>query len=726
MANRTGACQRCHYRKVRCDRKRPSCSVCAQVDIPCEYAPRERQLQLRRQDVERLEQRLRDLQTDYDSLQARLSNVLKTHPELPPDDNLPPSARDRSPASAASIVNFGLHQNQAFSRATAGHHEVANEVINLSLSAGGGRNFVGSTSGLFLANLLQPQGQPSASLPQSGHTSNVVSTHSGQPMATSALPPKSLASQILHAYCNHNRMQYPFLDSTTLWRALENVYAAEEGHNTRTCSPTDAFIINMTLAIGTSQVSKLNWSGMWDAESSYNRAAVHLGEVLSQGGIQALQALLLVCQYRMGTPSHDSTASVWHLIGIGARMCFELGLHRASTYEAPKNGAPTADSDEAFRIQESEIKRHCFWSVVAMDRTASLVLGRPMAIQLDDIDVEFPHVVPSSPQSVPPAAMSDHQLTTAIFAHIVRYRLICGKILNALHRTTSTAKAPSRNYETTRDELAAELQEWHEGTSMIPLTRTEAESSAPSARSSFRCQEWYDLLYHNGMLMLFRPSPCLNDTSRNSIALQHVYDSSQSALLLYADLHRSGRINYSWVTLHSVFIAGLSYIYALRNHLQHSQSRQQNDNAPRANLSAGPTIGQVVNTTRACSKVLVAVSERWAVARNCSEVFDKLSDAVVADVVESQMANATPTLQVGSMRTRSHAEPSAAISQPSMIEHALEQSAMPGFNMSVDSTLRDCFGDLQDICYDQYHSDAIVQLSQDWLVGLGNTPGHEF
>ncbi|OAA55750.1 Transcription factor [Cordyceps fumosorosea ARSEF 2679] len=732
MANRTGACQRCHYRKVRCDRTRPSCGVCARVSAECEYAPREHQIQLRRHDVERLEQRLRQLQQENDSLNARLDSVQKTHAELRPDELAsspaqPSSARGRPPTSTASIVNFGLHQSQPDPETTTGHHEVANQVIHLSLSAGGARNFVGSTSGLFLANLLQPQGQPSTSLPQSGHASNVVSAQRGQMTITSALPPKSLATQILSAYCNQNRMQYPFLDPTTLWRAFENVYSSEEEQNGNTCRPRDAFIVNMTLAIGTSQVSKLNWSGMWDAESSYNRAAVNLGEVLSPGGIPALQALLLVCQYRMGTPSHDNTASVWHLVGVAARMCFELGLHKASTYVVSTDAAPATDPEEEARIKESDIKRRCFWSVVAMDRTASLVLGRPMAIQLDDVDAELPQVEASSPQSAPSVVISDHQLTTSIFVHIVRYRLICGKILNALHRTTTTIRAPAQDYEATRDELATELLEWHRGTSMIPLGHMGTESPSPSEGSSFRCQEWYDLLYHNGMLMLFRPSPCLCDTSRNSAALQHVHDSSQTALLLYADLHRTGRINYSWVTLHSVFIAGLSYIYALRNHLQHSQNRQQNDNAPRANLSANPTIGQVVNTTRACSKVLVAVSERWAVARNCSEVFDKLSDAVVADVVESQMANATSTQQLSFTRTRSHGEPPSAFSQPGTAEHVSEESTMTGlFNMSVDSTLRDCFGDLQNICYDQYHSDAIVQLSQDWLVDLANAPGQEF
>ncbi|KAH6687774.1 putative fungal-specific transcription factor, partial [Plectosphaerella plurivora] len=721
ITSRTGACQRCHYRKVRCDRKRPSCTLCARLSVTCQYTPREHQVNLRRQDVERLEQRVRRLQAENDLLQAR-ETPSNTTPRPPSTTSQHSAMRGHLPTSTASIVEYGLRQNGAHvSPGTpGGHDEVASQVISLSLSAGGGRNFVGSTSGLFLANLLQPHGQaPELSLLPSGHIPSSGSNHAGHRVSLSTLPPKTLAIEIIDAYSNHDRLQYPFLGPKTLESALENVYSSStaEATDSSNCSAVDAFLVNMTLAIGTSQMHKLNWTGVWDAEISYNQAVARLGDVLSQGGIPALQALLLVCQYRMSTPSSDTSTSVWHLIGVAARMCLEFGLHRASTYEAPAGA-------NVVQMQELETKRRCFWSVVSMDRVASIALGRPLAIQLDDIDVQLPHVDPEALQNVPSAALTSHSLATAtlgttewylataIFVHIVRYRLICGKILNALHRSAGNDRASTLSYEAIRNDLAAELQSWHDGVSALPLLAP--DTASPAGRSSFRCQDWYNLLYHNGILMLFRPSPCLCDTSRNSTALQHVHDSSQSALLLYANLHRTGRINYSWVTLHSVFIAGLSYIYALRSHLQHTQTRQRNDtNGPSACLNTSPTIAQVVSTTRACSKVLVAVSERWAVARNCSEVFDKLSDAVVADVIESQMTQAATTQS----QRGNYDDFTTTVPQDNMHGSVDEQAGF--IHMSVDNTLRDCFDDLQNICYDQYHSDAIVQLSQDWLVGLG-------
>lgn len=134
--------------------------------------------------------------------------------------------------------------------------------------------------------------------------------------------------------------------------------------------------------------------------------------------------------------------------------------------------------------------------------------------------------------------------------------------------------------------------------------------------------------------------------------------------------------------MHSVFLAGLSYIFALRHHFQLQ---------PRARLHTTPTISQVVNDTRACSKVLVAVSERWDLARNCSDLFDRLSDAVVADVVEAS------TPQTGMN---------------------VVDSVPFG---AVDNTFRDCFGDLQSLGLDEFHNDAISQLSQEWFFGLDET-----
>ncbi|KAF5723331.1 transcription activator acu-15 [Fusarium mundagurra] len=611
----SNACDRCHRRKVRCDKIQPQCGPCKRADVACEYAVSEHQL--RRRNVQKLERRIKELMDCNEGLTQQLRR----------SEEVTRRSEDVARGSEVTRRSEDVERPGTSVQDSPGDGEVAEEVIQMSLIAGGGHHFVGSTSGLLLANLLQSRPQPSSSLTTSYKPNSHPSLSS--PQTSSGLPPKTLASELLKAYCSHDHLCYPFLSTKSLYRSLDAVYEDSTAKD-----PVDAFFVDMTLAIGTAQVHKFNWNGVYDAETHYNRAMTRLADVLARDGIERLQALLLVCQYRMGTTSSNTTTSVWHLIGVAARTCLEMGLHRAATYALP---GTLDEAGRKVKEEEMETKRRCFWSLVALDRVTSLALGRPLALQLEDIDVDLPpsstaDQLPddSSPLSSAPYGTPQYHAATSVFVHIVRYRLICGKIINALHRSAKHVTFPNTSYEEMRTALARELQEWHTETANLPLVKSDTAAS-PASGSSFRSEEWYRLLYHNGMLMLFRPSPCLNDAAVNSFALQNIYDSAREAISLYASLHRSRKLNYSWITMHSVFLAGLSYIFALRHHFSGSEPQ-------RARLHTTPTINQVVNDTRACSKVLVAVSERWDLARNCSDLFDRLSDAVVADVVEASVA----------------------------------------------------------------------------------------
>lgn len=665
--------------------------------------------------MERLERRLRYLESRNKDLSKQLNE-----------------ARTQTPSAQLSFAsptsNLNLPREDISS--TPENSEVVNQVSYLSLRAGGERQFLGTTSGLLLANLLQTN-LPSGSQPsgdqraseqfQRSGLENVVQNASLPPRDPSILPPLGIAKGLLAAYCNHDNICYPFLDANTLSHAFDEVY----NHNSQDAvDPLDDFIVDMILAIGTAQVHKFDWYAFPDAESHYNRAITRFSAVLTRGGIPSLQAVLLICQYRMGSSSFDTSASLWHLIGVAARMCFELGLHKKSTFGNLENDDQDLTKRPRSEQEIIEIKRRCFWSVLAMDRVASFVLGRPLAIQLEDVDTDLPYV-DTTKLSDPRGFSSSNEdfdspkwhLKTLIFVHIVRYRIICGKILTSLHRDTKSTRESSGSYETIRNELAMDLESWHDDTARLPLTTAESSTPELQSASSFTSKEWHELIYHNGILMLFRPSRCLSDAGQNSTTLQHIFHSSQQSINLYAFLHRSRKINYSWVTLHSVFISGLSYIYALRYHFQNLQRPDSQGGPPRAKLSITPTINQVVNDTRACSNVLVAVSERWSTARSCSQVFDKLSDAVLTDVVEAQTRSAGLAI---AMTSQPHDQAAASSSLSSAGIAGIIPANMPqelGY-MAVDSTLQDCFGDLQNLCTDQYGSDTIAALSQDWLFGI--------
>ncbi|KAK3064467.1 hypothetical protein LTS18_006962 [Coniosporium uncinatum] len=372
-----------------------------------------------------------------------------------------------------------------------------------------------------------------------------------------------------------------------------------------------------------------------------------------------------------------------------------------------------------------------------MDRIVSIILGRPLAIREDDFDVRLPAV---DDEAVFYGELSNREdsasgLKTSIFVHITNYRLICGRVMLALHQKGAEGRS-QREIATAKASLQQSLEDWKHATNELQLSDFDLMSAEAQDNSSFKSKAWFELLFHNAMLMLNRPSPLLSDISRDPETLRHIYSSSRQAITLYAHLHRSRRINYSWVTLQSVFMAGLSYIYAVSRHFR--ERRRGSHILGWDSQSTGPATIEIVNDTRACSKVLVAVSERWNAGRHCHEVFDKLSDAVLMDAIKIQ----TP-IQASEQSSRIERRdtpdsimsdnPSAPSitsmnSQGAYIPHqpytvngtswpapGVSNTASP---LAVDNQFLHCFADLQHPYQYQQWDDPVAQLSQDWLSYL--------
>tara|TARA_R110002003_G_scaffold198_25_gene15629 strand:+ start:41172 stop:41477 length:306 start_codon:yes stop_codon:yes gene_type:complete len=78
----------------------------------------------------------------------------------------------------------------------------------------------------------------------------------------------------------------------------------------------------------------------------------------------------------------DDEALAWRVIGLAARHCLELGLHRRETY-----ATLFPDPDE----QAAAIRT--FWCIYVLDRRWSFGTGMPFALQDTDIDPNIPKPV---------------------------------------------------------------------------------------------------------------------------------------------------------------------------------------------------------------------------------------------------------------------------------------------------------------------------------------------
>ncbi|KND87152.1 Positive regulator of purine utilization [Tolypocladium ophioglossoides CBS 100239] len=704
-ASQIQACDRCHRRKTRCDKGRPECDPCTKARAACIYSQRVKEPMYSRSFVQRLERRVRQLEAANLALKAA-------------------SPADMETTRAEGEEAHGLSTSAA----------VAQEVSFLSTSAAGDRLFLGPTSGIIFASLVKAgiiHDSEQAITPPT----TALSAHRSPGMEDwcsddNKLPPEHLSRSLVEAYLAHDHLAYPFLHAGAIRTAVDCMY---NGTTLAQTHAFEAFMFHMILAIATSQASKLNWTAFPDAQTHHQMATKYLNTVLCEGGLRALQAMLLLCQFQLTNSTRDASANrhlshrhflagLWHIVGISARMCLELGLHREAMYQVARTnstpGGPSCISPDA---EDHAIRRLCFWCVFALDRVVSITLGRPLAICREDIDVEMPtidgngSVSPAAPTlgDQHPSPTTAPSYSTALFIHITRYRDICGRCLTMLHRGSRSVVQSESDRLRIHDELAAELQSWRADTNNLHLFEVDLSTPLTESRSSFRCKAWYELLYHNGILLLYRPSYSTTSQSGDE-ANRHIFSSAKESITLYSYLFSSRKINFSWMVLHAVFVAGISYIHALTRHFR--AKRQQNSGGLnlRFQLAREPTLVEIVNDCRACSNVLVAVSERCNAQKNCHEVFDRLSDALVKDAVDAlsdSRRHSSGSIDISAAPAAAVA-PFASDADGQMQGVSVEPVTTTG---SADTALRECLPELHRMYDAQWCDDAILQLSTDWF-----------
>jgi hypothetical protein len=737
-------CDRCYRRKGRCDKQQP-CGPCARANVSCAYTDKVRQRRFTSDDVERVERKLRQSEARNRTL---LDEIARLRAIGTQQSGVSPANTDQS------------HSMDLPKRADA-----VSEISYLSINAAGERQpYLGSTSGVLFADLVRSSVDASvsrhtsppgaASLDQADSTSSPAST-THHPRREHELPPEALASRLLKSYFEHDAIAFPFLSPTAVVRIKQHIYQDDVYYSLRATS-YEVFVFNMVLAIATASVYKYDWQMLPSAESHHARAMHELDHVLSNGGLESLQAILLLCQYRQGSSIKDNSASMWHLVGIAARICLELGLHRESAYPLKWRGDLDETATERYRQQE--VSRRSFWCLIAMDRVTSNILGRPLAIRDEDVDALLPSEEDDHEMFSSLTGITARIPRTAVFRSIIEYRLLCGAILTTLHRRRAPTMTTTDALQL-RADLAEKLETWQ--TQLAQLNLSDDSVADTSSRSCFLSPIWYHLLYANAKLSIWRPCPLLADLDSHShhSSLQNIYDSSIQAITAYAALHKSRKINYSWIALQSIFMAGLSFLYSVSRHFREQQHHNSNHERFSSSMPASteccllredPKAIDIAQTSRACSNVMVAVAERWNALRHCHEVFDRLSDAVLADALKMQtqsLSTNAPRTQTPSSTTAEQISQAMQPKPPHQSTHTAAMSSAPQAlywngqlqppslvassnaqqsqrSLAVDNEFLHCYDDLQSMYVDQVE-DPVMHLSQDWLGYLGGVDGQQ-
>lgn len=276
-----------------------------------------------------------------------------------------------------------------------GSADVAKEVSYLSINASGERNYLGSSSGVLLANFIKANVDIETSTRSStppGDSEAATSTASAAELGRD-LPSEPVARRLILSYLNHDHLCYPVVHPATLMALFSEIYGTNMMFYAQHAS--EAFVFDIVLAIATASICRSDWQGLPSAHSHYTRAMKRVSIVLEKGGLGGLQAVILLTQYRMSSSMQDTSASefyileplsrkisplkvltectlgMWHLVGVGSRIALELGLHSGTAYPHKLSHDSETDLERRSNLVQQEISRLCFWSIVCMDRYVS-------------------------------------------------------------------------------------------------------------------------------------------------------------------------------------------------------------------------------------------------------------------------------------------------------------------------------------------------------------------
>lgn len=439
-----------------------------------------------------------------------------------------------------------------------------------------------------------------------------------------SLPPRHVAGHLLEVYFQYRTPHMPILGRVQAAEAVSNAYASGSvpspaGSDRRDRrlsqetaggggggSPRDVCIAYMIFAIALVDVPHTSGGRPIQSDGCFRSALVRLEEVLaySRTDLELLRIVLLVTQFVALSPTRGS---LWQLAGFALRLCIDAGLHRET--EAQILALDPKVLDDRRRLW------HCAYY---FDRLLCIILSRPLAILNESVRVKLPNPWYGAARSGAVEQAHDHDKhTQRAHNHLFTLATLESEIKHVVHHSRnwsakSTAGAAASaaylrpSWTTWRQEIQPRLQEWFD-------TIPDPSKAHPS--SIFASEAYWDAIYHNANLQLYRPTsvlphPSFSSSSSAAGELLRCFESSTRVIAGLTKLQHEGRVEMLWRSVHQLFMAGLGVIYCLWN------SQDARGLYP---------LSQNIATLKDCTGTLWSMAETFPGAGACRDTFDALS-----------------------------------------------------------------------------------------------------
>jgi len=375
------ACNECKRRKIKCNGQTP-CQRCGNLSLDCVYAPNcctnslkdSAEFKQMQDHITVLQEQVNDLYTSLDELRNRPDAIYSA----PIDPQFTQDASNRSLSMSMSRTLPPLiSPKRQPSKPLPQFHGPTSTLYGLDVAR----------SSLQTMGITQ-------NAPDDGLLSRERS-RAASPVAMAPTPHPSKdplwliehseVIRLLRVYEEEIGIVYPVVDIEKVMKHANSLYkfiqaSLRVGFGQPTLPGADAIddeettVLKMILAI-TLTVEGHGRSEFGQRFFDAAKPAVDLKLVTALDTKSVVLVVLTATFYFQ----KDEEAQAWRFIGIAARMCIEMGLHRKDSLL--KSFTNEAEYQQTVRI---------FWTVYALDRRWSFGTGMPFALQDADIDPNLP------------------------------------------------------------------------------------------------------------------------------------------------------------------------------------------------------------------------------------------------------------------------------------------------------------------------------------------------
>ncbi|KAH8900676.1 hypothetical protein GQ53DRAFT_130025 [Thozetella sp. PMI_491] len=524
------SCSRCRKRKIKCDRKIPTCTPCVKAEVDClgvssieDDIPRSL-LQSLESEIAELEAELAtgDAPDTTETVTNSARVVLGSPMVQSPLDGEPQESNIDQPYHLPAVSVRGSGDEVA--RAAVLSSSFMQAMISTVMPSG-------SASTDLLIKVRLGMTPSLTQLRQSSSVNAAKSNQGSSGLGANALRsiPPDIARALVRKYTTSLHPHYPFLSPTSLWEHFSLVSGvigwsgrtrlADETPTPCAIPPShDFLIVYLVLAISvTLGIADASQEGrcMSLSASLFTEGIEHFCSLSScTSDLTWLQAILLMLLYATILPR---SANVWVLSGAAMRACVEFGLHRERPYYIEESGG----------TQAKEARRMLFWSAYCMDRNICSALQRPLSTPDAAINLELPR-----------------QGAGAVFLFSIQYHQLLSEITQ-MH--FQDHKLPDGvTWELWLASLEHRLRHWH---------ATYPRDVLPICSIDFSLSR--------GLMMLHRPSPRIRLPSESSLLL--AFEAACSSARHNRDEIRSGFLRRPWLSAHHTLEAAMVVLFSLRH-----------------------------------------------------------------------------------------------------------------------------------------------------------------